>query len=119
MVSELGIVIPPVVDMVDSDGLVVLIGGMDIWPWGLLSAGSSILLAIVGICITDVAIVAVGLWCVALTSSVRPNPGPASSIYFGRHSTLPRLLARILSTQLGKAPVSRYRLKIVSDRSCV
>ena len=119
MVSELGIGIPPVVDMVDSDGLVVLIGGMDIWLWGLSPAESSILLAIDGICITEVVIVALWSWWVALTSSVRPNPGPASSIYLGRHSTLPRPLARILSTQLGKAPVSKYRLKIVSDRSCV
>lgn len=48
-----------------------------------------------------------------------PSPGPASRTLWGRHWTLPLPLAKILSTQAGKAPVLRYRANTTSESSCV
>ena len=48
-----------------------------------------------------------------------PSPAPAFSTSSGRHLTLPRPLASILSTQDGNAPVLMYRAKMTSESSCV
>jgi len=48
-----------------------------------------------------------------------PSPGPASRTLWGRQSTLPIPLAKTVSTQDGKAPVSKYRANTTSESSCV
>lgn len=65
----------------------------------LMSMSMSIRFAI------DIAIIDEERWFI----SSYPILGPAWSIYSGKHSTLPNPLARMLSTQFGKAPVSKYR----------
>ena len=63
--------------------------------------------------------VARGTEAVAWSSGCIPSPGPAWRTASGRHWTLPRPLARTLSTHDGKAPVLRYRANMTSESSCV
>lgn len=48
-----------------------------------------------------------------------PSPVAASRTLWGRQSTLPMPLAKTVSTQDGKAPVSKYRANTTSESSCV
>jgi hypothetical protein len=75
-------------------------------------------LNISGICgISDM--VADGSDAVVMLPGSIPRSGPHSRMLSGRHCTLPLPLAKILSTQDGKAPVSIYRANMTSESSCV